>query len=372
MKRRVVSILLLLLLFSSLFIGCFNYREINKMTFATSIIFDTDEYDNVIIYIDCVRPYRSANDSSDKGRRVVFKGTGKTALEAIRQMDTKSSNDINFGQVRAYIFTEQASRKGVKKYIDLVNNNQEFSFKPYMFTYFGDVENLLKVATDDEEYLGLYLDQLVNKNLGNSKIVSSNVNDYIAKSLVSNNISLMTAISIGEDAVDSKIQLDGGVIMKDNHMIDKLELKDVVSFNLLYNKVKTGTFELPNPNELDKFVTLDILENNLKTSVSVEGDKVKLNKQINLIVSIGEIQGSLTVDGDALSALEQALEDKMQIYLNDFFNEYKNKGVDILGVRRLVEEYYPKEEVEDILGNTELTIDLFITIDGSSLIRDSL
>lgn len=371
MKRKLASILSVII-FSALFIGCFNYTEINKITFATSIIFDRDDYDNVILYVDCVRPYRDANESSDKGRRVIFKGTGKTSLEAIRDMNIKSSNKINFSQVRAYVFTEQAARKGINKYIDLINNNQQFGFKPYMFTYFGDVDTLLDVTSSDEEYLGLYLDQLIDKNRKNAKVVSANVNDYITKSLVSTNISFMSAITIKKDAVDRKIELNGGVIMKDNHMIDLLEQKDVVSYNLLTSRVNDGTLEIPNPDENDKFVTLDILENNLCTKVRIEEDKVVLEKDINLKVSIGEIQGGLIVDEEALETLKVNEEEKIKIYLEDFFENYKEKGIDILGVRRLVEEYYPDNSIEDILGSTKLDLKIEIVIDGSSLVRDSL
>ena len=371
MKRKLASILSVII-FSSLFIGCFNYREINKITFATSIIFDRDEYDNVVLYIDCVRPYRNANESSDKGRRIIFKGSGKTSLEAIRDMNIKSSNRINFSQIRAYVFTEQAARKGINKYIDLINNDQQFGFKPYMFTYFGDVDTLLDVTSSDEEYLGLYLDELIEKNRKNAKVVSANVNDYITKSLLSTNISFMSAITIKNDAVDRKIELDGGVIMKDNHMIDLLEQKDVISYNILTHRVNDGTLEIPNPEENDKFVTLDILENDLSTKVNIEGDKVILEKDIKLKVSIGEIQGELIVDKSSLDTLKTNEEEKVRIYLDDFFNTYKEKGIDILGVRRLVEEHYLHNTVEDILGSTELKLNIEIDIDGSSLVRDSL
>ena len=110
MKRRVASVISIIM-FSLFLQGCFNYREINKTTFATSIIFDIDEYDNVILYLDCIRPYRDAGESSDKGRRMIFNGKGKTALEALRDIDVISSNKLDFTQVRAYIFTEQAARK---------------------------------------------------------------------------------------------------------------------------------------------------------------------------------------------------------------------------------------------------------------------
>ena len=87
----------------------------------------------------------------------MFEGRGKTALEALRDVNVVSSNDLNFSQVRAYIFTEEAARKSVKKYLDLINNDQQLSFKPYMFVFKGDVKSLLDLTNDDEEYLGLYL-----------------------------------------------------------------------------------------------------------------------------------------------------------------------------------------------------------------------
>jgi hypothetical protein len=113
MKKRAVSILVILLLIVPLG-GCFSYTEINKMTFATSIIFDKDEYDNIIVYLDSIRPYRDAGESSDKGKRIMLKGIGKTALEAIRNVNVSSSNAINFSQVRSYIFSEQVAKEGVK------------------------------------------------------------------------------------------------------------------------------------------------------------------------------------------------------------------------------------------------------------------
>ena len=61
--HKFIIIVTCIIFFTSLF-GCFNYKEINKITFATSVIFDIDELDNIIVYIDCVRPYRSVKLSS--------------------------------------------------------------------------------------------------------------------------------------------------------------------------------------------------------------------------------------------------------------------------------------------------------------------
>ena len=111
-------------------VSCFNYRDINKVSFSTSIIFDTDDFGRSVVYVDCVKPYRSTNESSDKGKRIIYKGLGKTTLEALRDINLASSYELNYSQNRAYIFTERAAKEGIKKYTDLINNNQEFQIKP--------------------------------------------------------------------------------------------------------------------------------------------------------------------------------------------------------------------------------------------------
>ncbi|MGL5378874.1 MAG: Ger(x)C family spore germination protein, partial [Clostridium sp.] len=115
MKIKKLSKCLIILLFPILLCGCFNYQDINKVTFTTSIIFDTDDFGNVIVYLDCVKPYRSTNESSDKGRRIIYKGIGKTALEALKDVNLASSYELNYSQNRAYIFTEKAAREGIDK-----------------------------------------------------------------------------------------------------------------------------------------------------------------------------------------------------------------------------------------------------------------
>ena len=56
----------------------------------------------------------------------------------------------------------------------------------------------------------------------------------------------------------------------------------------------------------------------------------------------------------------------------EFFEEYKKKGIDILGVNRLLEERYPYSYDENFLENTVLNSNINIDIDGSSLTRNSL
>ena len=371
MKRKIADIIVLLFIIINL-TACYNYREINKMTFATSVIFDKDEHNEVVLYIDCVRPYRDANNSSDKGRRVMYKGRGKTSLEAIRDVNVSSNNILNFSQVRAYIFTEETARDGVKNYIDLINNDQQFSFKPYMFIYSGDVKELLDVVNNDDEYLGLYLDELIQKNNKNGKVVHSNVNDYITNTLTGSKNSFMSVIELKDNEIENRIELSGGAIMHNNKMIGKLKADDVLIYNILMRNVREGTFEVPNPYDTGKFITLDILDETNNTDIIMEDNKIVLTKNIDIKVTIGEIQGTLQVEQGVLDIRKTEQEAKVKRYEEELFEEYKKKGIDILGVNRLLEERYPYSYDENFLENTVLNSNINIDIDGSSLTRNSL
>lgn len=371
-SKRVLSFILFFMLSISLTLtGCYNYREINKITFVTSVIFDRDQYNNVILYLDCVTPYRNANESSDKGKRVVFGGKGKTALEAIRDINVQSSNDLNFTQVRSYIFTEDAAIHGIDRYLDLIENNQEFGYKTYMFVYFGDVKSLIKVENNDEEYLGLYLDSLIEMNKKNGKVIYNNVSDYLTSSVGIPNVAVMSAIELKSDVVEEKVLLNGGVVMKDNHMVARLEERDTLNYNLLTRRIREGSFQVSNLNEADKFITLDILENERNTEIRIEDDRIKLDEVVKVRTSIGEIQGELDINYSVLEAMNREEEVKLKKSLESFFNDYKDNGIDILRVERLVKERYPKYYVEDILSKTDINVSVDIIIDGSSIIKDS-
>lgn len=370
MKKRLISIFIVILLFSQI-CSCFNYTEINKITFATSIIFDIDEYDNVKIFLDCVTPYRDANESSDKGKRVVYEGSGKTALEAMREVNAICSNDINFSQVRAYIFTQDAATKGLDKFVKLIDNNQELSFKTYMFVYSGDTESLLNVAKNDEQYLGLYLDQLVELNKNNGKIISSNVNDYLCATSAKPKIGIMSSIKIKDDIIDKKIILSGASIFKDNILIDNLEEKDVLNYNLLVNKINEGTFQVVNPNEKDKYITLDILENYNHLEAEIKNDEVIINGEVRVTTSIGQIEGKLNVTDNVINNIKKEEKEKITESLNKFFNEYKEKNIDILRIEKLIKQKYPSYNTENVLSKSRLLVNVDIEIDGSSLTKDS-
>lgn len=371
-KNKLFKVIITLIIISTTMVGCFSYNDINKISFATSVIFDIDELGNTIVYLDCIKPYRSTNDSSDKGKRIIYKGTGKTALEAITDLNMQSSLKFNFTQNRAIIFTEKAAREGINKFLNLINNNQEFLVKPYMYVYFGDVKDLLKMASGDEEYLGLYLSDLVSKNKYNPRAMLCNTNDYLSKSNMGSNTIIIGAIEIKETDVDKRVEVNGGAIFQDNILIDRVDKADSLSYNLLMNRVEKGTIEMANPQGQEGFITLEILNSNIKDNIAYSNDTVTINKNIQINVALGETQGRAIFDSRLLERIKREKEESVRMYILTLFEKYKEKDIDIFNVTRLMEMYYPREVVGDLLKKTNLQLEVEILIDGAGTTKNSL
>ena len=370
-KKRYINAIIFMIL-PMLFTGCFNYNDINKVTFATSVIFDIDDLGQTILYLDCIKPYRSTNEGSDKGRRMVYKGQGKTALEALEGVGRVASNKLNYSQIRAYIFTEKAAKKSIEKYLDLINNFNEFQVKPSAFIYYGNVEELLATTTNDEEYLGMLLNDLIGTQSYGVEATASNINYYLSNVLMGDNTILLPAITLKSGALDKKIEINGSAIIKDNVLVDKLDSEDSLMYNLMMGKVKSGILTLGNPNTKEDFISLNILQTTATNDVSYENDALVINKNINIEVSVAEIQGDAIVDYQLLDYIKNNEEAHVNKYVEYVFNKYKEKDIDIFDVGRIMEIHYPKINSEDILSRTNVNINSNIKIEGTGAVRNSL
>lgn len=352
--------------------GCYDYTDINNGIFVTSIIFDEDDVGDIKIYLDTVKPYRSANEASDKGQRIIYESVGKTVEEAIKNANLKASGRISFSQCKAYIFTEHVSKEGITKYMDAINRDQQFMIRPYMFVLFGNPSELLNQVQGDEEYLGIYLDRLVKKMNENPTVIAINVNQYLASRTSYDNIMILGALNIESNNGKKSVDLSGGALFKDEVMIRKISTTEGMSYNFLNGKVESGTLEAINPQNINSFVTLNIQNSKTKTSINYDGERITLYKKIIINTYLAESQSRLMVDDNVLDLIKYEEENILKKDIQMLFTKFKNDNIDIANVNTLFEQKYPDEILSvSPLAITDLELDVEININGTSEISDT-
>lgn len=367
MKKLIISLFLTL---TTLLQGCFSYKDINKLLFVTAVVVDIDKDKKPVIYAEAFKPFRSTTAASEKGQRIIFKGTGKTLYEALRDIHLSSSYKLNYTQYKAVVFTERAAAYGIDKWIDIFDRDQDFIVRPYIAITNESAEDLLNVKMKEEEYLGILLKELIDNEGASVRSVRLSLNEYLTKRLMGKETDVITWIGIKKQQPQDRIEIKGGGIVKDDKLVEFLPRDDGEGFNLLMNTLKTGSLEVTNPQKTDEFISLNILKNKTKTSLTYDGTTVHLRKTINVKVNIEEIDKEGTITTETLNKLKMNSEYNIKRACMRVFEDYKEKDLDIFDIQQDFERRYPRIKLNNVLKITELEVIVDENIEGSPDVQD--
>lgn len=360
-KAKKITTIICMILISMSFSGCFNYKDINKVLFVTTTIVDVDEQNNPVIYIEAFK----ANIGKEDDTRILFKGTGKTLFEAIRDISLMASYKLNYTQNKAVIITKKAMEYGSENFIDILERDQEMILKTDILVYDGNAEQLINANLNEEKYIGIYIMQLIDNIQVSSRAINKKFNEYVNQRLIGDKVNVVPIIHLRSDVTGKKIKIEGGAVIKDDKLIGTISKNEGQGLNFLMDKIIYGSLEPENPQVKDKFVSLEILKSKTDTDLKIKDGRIQLIKKIRVDTSIAEVQDMLEINNNNIKALENTTEDNIKKACNYVFDKYKDMGIDIFNIQEEIYRRYPKAQFKDVIKNTDLILDVNVKIEGS-------
>lgn len=355
-----------LIICTSFLTGCFNYNDIDKVIFATACIVDTDGHGNPIIYVEAFKPQRSVTGSSSSDQRILFRSSRKTMFETIRDINLSSNYKLNYTQNMGIIFTEKAAEQNMQDFIDFFERDQEFVLRATIAVLKGCPDNFINVKLKGQEYVGVFVHDLIENIPASSREVMTGLNDFLNGMHTKSRTSVIPMIQIKQDQPEDKIEIGDGAIISNYKMVDTLRREDGQGYNFLLNNIRGGSMEVTNPNVPSKFVGLEIIKNNTRTKMYYNGKKLIVKKIINTKVSISETQSKINLNSSSIKAIQTNAERNINYACKNIFEEYKGKGLDIFHLVEDFQRRYPREDSDNILQKSELQLDIHVSVEGSS------
>lgn len=357
MKKIVAFFMAISLIFCT---GCFNYRDINKLLFATAVIVDIDQGNQPVLYVEAFK----AVEGTESGERLIYRGRGKTIFEALRNITLGTSFKINVTQNRVLIFTQKAAEYGIDNFLDFFDRDQEFLNRQYLCIYSGELEKLANIKSEENKYVGMFLNRLLGNIGTSSRAIQITLNDYYKQRLIGDKVNVVPIIEAREDVGgDKKVFVNGGAIIKKDKMVGSISKDQGQGFNFLLNNINSGTLEIANPDFPDSFITLEILKTKTKTDIVYEDNQIKLIKNIRVNTAIGEVQKGLNINKKSLKAIKELSESNIRKACYQLFDEYKEKGIDIFDIQEEFLRKYRYEKGENIIKQTNLSINVEVEIE---------
>jgi Ger(x)C family germination protein len=337
--------------------SCFSYKDIDRVLFVTALMIDVDDEGNPELYCETFRGIRDANQGEEK--RVLFKGNGKTVFEAVRDMNSLSTFKLNYTQNKVIIFSEKAAESGIDDFIDLLDRDQELLVRPYITVFRGDANKFFTSDFIQEKYIGFLIQRIIENIGSSSRAVTLSFNEFYNQRTMGNNTNIVTIIQLKDDSLEiPKLQINGGAVLLDDKMVDVLTKSEGQGFSFLMNKVSSGSLEITNPSDINKFVTLEILNSKTKTEIDYQDDIIKLKKKIKVKVNFAEGQKKVILTNDNIKKIQATSELNIVKATENVFEKYKGMGIDIFHIEEEFYMKYPKIKLENYIDSAEIEVEV--------------
>jgi len=359
------------ILISTLFLtGCFNYRDVNRIIFVTAVCIDIDEDNNPVLYVEAFSSTRTTGAPSGEETKVLFKGTGKTIFEAIRNITNTAAVKLNYTQNKAIIFTEKAAEYGLDHFLDFLLRDQEFLVRQFVYITNIDIEKLLKIELKEETFIGMFLADLSENKPARTKKPSMRIDElYVARKLGSqiNGISL---IEEETSNIINRVDINKLAILKEDKLIDILKYDETFIYFVMINNLSMGYLRVNNPDAEGKFIDLEILKTKTKTKINYDGgDTIDVIKEVSMKTTIAEVQGHFDIFTiEKRDALQREAEKGIVDSAMELYEKYKEKDIDIYNLKRDIDIKYPNANLDEdnILNSINFIIKPDVFIEGST------
>lgn len=287
MNKNILFLIIPLLLLT----GCYDYKELNTISIlsATEINKIDDKY---VVSAQAVNPQAPDKTTTTQAPFIIYNGSGKTIQEAYRKITNETSKFLYSSHLQLLIINEKVAKENIKEIIDFYLKSPPIRTEFYILISKSD--NVLDIITPINDISSSSIKETIENNvkyLGTTNTVTFNelTNMILDPNLeiVLPTIKLINDSKEGEKIeniektkIDTKYQLDGLAIFKDNKLQGYLNEEESKTYNILKNKINNTI--LTTKCDDNKYMTTEIIDSKSEINVKKNNIKIKIKLSGNL------------------------------------------------------------------------------------------
>ena len=343
---KIIKFVIITTLFIIL-IGCETHREISDLGMVSAM--GIEKIDNkYLISVQVANIKKSTKMGTDNSSKVtLYKGTGKTSFEAIRDVSNKSSKKLYFPHIKLIILSDEIINENPKQIIDFFTRDNEGNMNAYILV---SVENkpseILSTITSFEDVPAEYIynSLLLSKdNYGNTNVLTfEDYVNYLIKAGIDptfTKISLTNSKKIKNNTeILNEIELPtyiklGNILVFNNKKLTELNEEESMALNLLKNNSSNSTISLKCDN--NKYYTLELANSSSKIEFNSKKDEISIN--LNLTYNISEYNCSENLlDNQNLNNIKDNISNKIKYNVNSLTKKQIEYKSDFIGFGEII------------------------------------
>lgn len=389
--RRDFSVILIFLLLSLSLTGCWSSRELNELAIIVAAGLDKSD-DEVLLSLQVISPGEISPQRSAAGRApiVTYRGTGKTVLEAVREMTKKIPRRSYWSHLRIVVIGEELAKEdGVTKVLDFLARDHEIR---------GDFYIVLSHGVRAEEVLGVMtpIDKIPAQKMfaslktsaeswGSTQAVylSDLISDLASteKGATLSGIHFRGDLSTGEKRENVErsdpaaiVEYVGLGVLKKGKLIGWLNQEESKGITFAKDQMKSTIISAPCPKQGE--MAMEVIR--ARATVDVQLKEGKLSGKIHVYADGSIAETDCAIDLTKLPVIHQ-IEKKMEKrvigIIESSIQAAKELQTDVIGFSDKTHKKYPKyfkqvkEDWDEIFAkmNVEVTADVHLRRTGTEV-----
>jgi len=399
--KKQVSFLLLCVVITLLFSGCWSRTEPKSLSMAISVLFDIKDDGTYLLTKECLKLSGDSGGGVGAGggggggggeAALLIKCEGKTVSDAVR--DELNGKSLFGGILKARLFSERFAQKGMVSTMDFLTRDHLTDETSLVTVIKGkSPEDIYLSSVGLADTVGDYLDQLSDTQPEiNSESVFVTTLDFIkdynaeGKEPVTGMIEIIkneqkfisdpqmpAQSSQSSPSEEYKMVYTGLAAFKDDKLVGYMNGIEARAYNFITNNLKSTLVPVASG---DNYTVAKVIQSGSDIKTSIQDGKATIDVKISPTFSI--IQEDSQVDLNNAEILKQ-IEKQLNLQIESEISESVEKAQkefqsDIFGFGSFVHIQHPKvwkdikTEWNDIFSNAQInvTVDSMIIMSGES------
>jgi len=364
--RKICKFMLPLLLLCLVVTGCWDERPLDRRSYVTMLGIDMTEQNLFRVFAQVVIPRKLVGGGQGGGGGeektfAILSAEGTTLLEALRNMETVESRSLDFGHVRAYIFSEKVARMGISPLIDLFMRSPQFPSDVWILVTKEDLGKIMEKKHFAEQMPAVFIDVFF-KGSGQqtSQAIPMPLWEF-HRNLVNTGLepfapSILLKRDVGEapgggstdkkedEDKEANLQIKGTYLFHRGALAGELSAYETQYFNWFWRKRQFGTFVIEDPRFPDRNQTITVqkVDHLVDPFYSPDG-QISFRIKLDIVAFLDESLGFTIKDSEQMKLIEQTVRHKIEQDLYYFMAKLQQDfRVDPLGLGYKFRRRYPK------------------------------
>lgn len=370
MKNFKIALLTIAILINSFIIsGCWNYREVDKLSIVTGVAIDKSTDNKYKVTVELAQT-SGGKETKTKPKLVTMEG--KTLFDAVRNGISVSGEKLYWSHSKVIIISKEVAGEGISKILDWYTRDSETREDVYiLISEEATAKEILETGSGSEEILSMMLGEVLNNENNLSEAPKTDILKYEIETATKGMSTIIPIVYLQPNGKNIPM-INGTAIIKDDKIAGTLSGEETKDLLFIRDEIKGGVLveEADTTN-----VTLEIFKSKTKVKPQVDGNKIKMEVSVETTVALDEVQGSQNfIDEEGLKNLEQKTENSLKSRMEAVVKKMQEEhDEDIFGFGTKLQENYPKvwksisNNWEEIFKDIEVNVKTKVHVKNSGV-----